>query len=203
MQLKSKVCCLITACSLFFSLFSIDVFAKTDKNQEDPETVQWKERESYAENFTDTEQPSATLALRTECFTGFTGKISVTIQKENGASSESAYETWERGTSTCLWVLLDLMDQKKIEQHFLASKEEYPIRIVFVGDGEIFDILYVAPEDIELTNQLFVRRKIDGCGHVVVVEEAESIPKIQVSDVIGYCTVKEDGEVEYYRKESR
>ncbi len=32
-----------------------------------------------------------------------------------------------------------------------------------------------------------------GCGHVVVVEEAESIPKIQVSDVIGYCTVKEDG----------
>ena len=40
MQLKSKVCCLITACSLFFSLFSIDVFAKTDKNQEDPETVQ-------------------------------------------------------------------------------------------------------------------------------------------------------------------
>lgn len=119
------------------------------------------------------------------------------------ASSESAYETWERGTSTCLWVLLDLMDQKKIEQHFLASKEEYPIRIVFVGDGEIFDILYVAPEDIELTNQLFVRRKIDGCGHVVVVEEAESIPKIQVPDVIGYCTVKEDGEVEYYRKESR
>lgn len=105
--------------------------------------------------------------------------------------------------STCLWVLLDLMDQKKIEQHFLASKEEYPIRIVFVGDGEIFDILYVAPEDIELTNQLFVRRKIDGCGHVVVVEEAESIPKIQVSDVVGYCTVKEDGEVEYYRKESR
>ena len=104
------------------------------------------------------------------------------------ASSESAYETWERGTSTCWWVLLDLMDQK---------------RIVFVGDGEIFDILYVAPEDIELTNQLFVRRKIDGCGHVVVVEEAESIPKIQVSDVIGYCTVKEDGEVEYYRKESR
>lgn len=88
MQLKSKVCCLITACSLFFSLFSIDVFAKTDKNQEDPETVQWKERESYAENFTDTEQPSATLALRTECFTGFTGKISVTIQKENGASRQ-------------------------------------------------------------------------------------------------------------------
>lgn len=110
---------------------------------------------------------------------------------------------WERGISTCLWVLIDLMNQKKIEQHFLASKEEYPIRIIFVGDGEIYDILYIAPEDIELTNQLFVRKKIDGCGHVVVVEEPESIPKIRVPDVIGYCTVKGDGEVEYYQKESQ
>lgn len=110
---------------------------------------------------------------------------------------------WERGISTCLWVLIDLMNQKKIEQHFLASKEEYPIRIIFVGDGEIYDILYIAPEDIELTNQLFVRKKIDGCGHVVVVEEPESIPKIRIPDVIGYCTVKGDGEVEYYQKESQ
>lgn len=95
------------------------------------------------------------------------------------------------------------MNQKKIEQHFLASKEEYPIRIIFVGDGEIYDILYIAPEDIELTNQLFVRKKIDGCGHVVVVEEPESIPKIRIPDVIGYCMVKGDGEVEYYQKESQ
>lgn len=34
-----------------------NVSAKTD---------QWKERETYAENFTDTEQATATLALRTE-----------------------------------------------------------------------------------------------------------------------------------------
>ena len=75
--------------------------------------------------------------------------------------------------------------------------------IVFVGDGEIYDILYVAPEDVELTNQLFARRKIDACGHIVVVEETEDIPKIQIPDVIGYCTVKEEGQIEYYRKDSQ
>lgn len=129
--------------------------------------------------------------------------IYVNNETKQVAANESAHTAWERGISTCLWVLIDLMSQKKIEQHFLASKEEYPIRIIFVGDGEIYDLLYIAPEDIELTNQLFVRKKIDGCGHVVVVEEPESIPKIRIPDVIGYCTVKGDGEVEYYQKESQ
>ena len=129
--------------------------------------------------------------------------IFISQETKQVASSEDAYQAWERGTNTSVWVLLDLMDQKKIEQHFMASKEEYPIRIVFVGDGEIYDILYVAPEDVELTNQLFARRKIDACGHIVVVEEAEDIPKIQIPDVIGYCTVKEEGQIEYYRKNSK
>lgn len=117
------------------------------------------------------------------------------------ASSDTAHLAWERGMSLSVWVLLDLMDQKKIEEHFAASKEEYPIRIVFVGDGEIYDILYAPPEDIEVTNQLFARKNIDGCGHIVIVEEPEDIPKIRIPDVIGFCTVKEEGQIEYYRKD--
>ncbi|GFI49669.1 hypothetical protein IMSAGC020_00869 [Lachnospiraceae bacterium] len=74
------------------------------------------------------------------------------------ASSETTHAAWERGFGLSVWVLLSLMDQKKIEEHFVASREEYPVRIVFVGDGEIYDILYAAPEDIELTNQLFARK---------------------------------------------
>ena len=48
---------------------------------------------------------------------------------------------------------------------------------------------------------MFVRRKIDGCGHIVVVEEPEEIPEIHIPDVVGYCTVKEEGQIEYYRKD--
>ena len=81
----------------------------------------------------------------------------------------------------------------------LASKEEYPVRIVFYGSGEIYDILYVTEAEITVVNNLFSRKEIDGCGHIVVVEKPEEIPKIRISDTIGFCTVKEGGEVEYYR----
>lgn len=127
--------------------------------------------------------------------------IYVCRETKQVASSDMAHAAWERGLGLSVWVLLSLMDQKKIEEHFVASKEEYPVRIVFVGDGEIYDILYVPPEDIEVTNQLFARKNIDGCGHIVIVEEPEDIPKIRIPDVVGYCTVKEEGQIEYYRKD--
>ncbi|MDY5027779.1 MAG: DUF5697 family protein, partial [Oliverpabstia sp.] len=66
--------------------------------------------------------------------------------------------------------------------------------------GEIYDILYVSEADISLVNNLFARKRIEGCGHIVVVEKPEDIPAIQIQDIVGFCTVKEGGEVEYYRK---
>lgn len=115
--------------------------------------------------------------------------------------NEESCAAREYGTLKCVWALLGLMDQKKVEQHFLASKEEYPVRIVFVGDGEIYDILYVSDVEVSITNNLFARKKIDGCGHIVVVEDPELIPEIQIPDVVGFCTVGEDGKVDYYRRD--
>ena len=141
----------------------------------------------------------------------FVGRALKTLEKERdiyidwerklAAVNEEAYGAREYGTLQCVWALLGIMDQKKVEQHFLASKEEYPVRIVFVGDGEIYDILYVSEAEVSLTNSLFARKRIDGCGHIVVVENPEDIQEIQIPDAVGFCTVKEDGEVEYYRKD--
>ena len=117
------------------------------------------------------------------------------------AVNEESYGAREYGTLQSVWALLGIMDQKKVEQHFLASREEYPVRSVFVGDGEIYDILYVSEAEVCVTNHLFARKRIDGCGHIVVVENPENIPEIQIPDVVGFCTVKEDGKVEYYRKD--
>lgn len=33
-----------------------------------------------------------------------------------------------------VWVLVDVMKKKQVEEHFPASKEEYPVRIVFYGE---------------------------------------------------------------------
>lgn len=141
----------------------------------------------------------------------FVGRALRTLEKERDiyveqerkliALNEESFGARDVGTLQCVWALLGIMDQKKVEEHFLASREEYPVRIVFVGDGEIYDILYVSEAEVPVTNSLFARKQIDGCGHIVVVEDPEEIPHIQVPDVIGFCTVKEDGEVEYYRRD--
>lgn len=140
----------------------------------------------------------------------FVGKALKVLEKERNiyihqelkmvATNEAALEAREFGTLQCVWVLLGVMDQKKVEEHFLASKEEYPVRIIFVGDGEIYDILYISEAETSLVNHLFARKRIEGCGHIVVVENPEEIAEIQIPDVVGFCTVKEGGEIEYYQK---
>ena len=139
----------------------------------------------------------------------FVGKAFKVLEKERliyihpklevVAANEEAFARKDIGTMKAFWVLLDIMKQKTVEEHFPASKEEYPVRIVFYGSGEIYDILYVTEAEITVVNNLFSRKEIDGCGHIVVVEKPEEIPKIRISDTIGFCTVKEGGEVEYYR----
>ena len=116
------------------------------------------------------------------------------------AANENSYRAGETGTIQAVWVLLSLMKQKKIEEHFLVSKEEYPVRIVFVGDAELYDILYISRKEAGLADRMFAKRDMEKNGHIVVVESPEDIPAINLPGAIGFCTVKEDGQVEYYKK---
>lgn len=174
MQLKSKVCCLITACSLFFSLFSIEVFAKTDKKQEDPEIVRWKEQESYAENFTDTEQPTATLALRTECFSGFAGKISVTIQKENGTSRQyelSADNLYEQNipvnTGTYMVKSVEAADEECVykteytQERLKVKPDQLLLLKIMVIDEEIGTVAEIHKEKTENSLHTEVKETVE------------------------------------------
>lgn len=115
------------------------------------------------------------------------------------AASEEAIAAKDLGTMKAVWVLVDVMKKKQVEEHFPASKEEYPVRIVFYGEGEIFDILYISEAEVTVVKNLFSRKKIDSCGHIIVVENPDYISAIHIADVIGYCVVKEGGEVEYYQ----
>lgn len=115
------------------------------------------------------------------------------------AVNETSYSAKEEGTLLAVWVLISLMRQKKVEEHFLAAKAEYPIRIIFVGDAEIYDIMYVPETDVALVNSLFSRKNIESSGHIVIVETPDYIPSIVLDNIIGFCVVKEDGTVEYYK----
>lgn len=116
------------------------------------------------------------------------------------ASSEFAYSLKDEGTVLCLWVLAEFLKKGMVEIHFLAEKEEYPARILFFCRNEIYDILYVGAGDLKLVNGIFGKRKRSGENHVIVVEDKNLIGAIEVPGVIGFCVMKEGGEIEYYRK---
>lgn len=115
------------------------------------------------------------------------------------ASSEFAYSLKDDGTLMCLWVLADMIGKKPVEGHYLAEKEDYPIRIIFFSRQEIYDILYVGLGDVKLVNGIFAKSKRKGENHIIVVEERALLGQLEIPDVIGFCTVQE-GRVEYYRK---
>ena len=116
------------------------------------------------------------------------------------ASSEFAYSLKDEGTMKCLWVLADMMRRKPVDGHYLAGKEDFPIRILFYSGAEIYDILYVGDGDLKLVNGMFARSRRAGENHIIAVEDGNLMGVVAVPGTIGFCLVKEDGRVEYYKK---
>ena len=116
------------------------------------------------------------------------------------ASSEFAYSLKDEGTIKCLWVLIDMLSKREVEGHYLAVKEDFPVRLVFFSGQEIYDILYVGAGDLKIVNGLYAKGRRPGEKHIVVLGYKELTGQVEVPGTIGYCVVKEGGEVEYYRK---
>ena len=116
------------------------------------------------------------------------------------ASSEFAYSLKDEGTIQSLWVLIDMMHKREVEGHYLAVKEDFPIRILFFCGQDIYDIIYIGTGDLKLVNGMFAKSRRPGENHIIILEDKALIGQIKVPGVIGFCVVKEGGEVEYYRK---
>jgi len=119
------------------------------------------------------------------------------------SSSEFAYSLKDEGTIRALWVLADMVGKRQVEGHFLAQKEDFPVRIVFFSGQEIYDILYVGVGDVKLVNGIYGKMRRPEGRHMVAVEDKELMGQIQIPDVVGFCLVRENGEVEYYRKREK
>ena len=129
-----------------------NVSAKTD---------QWKERETYAENFTDTEQATATLALRTEYFPKFTGTVYVTIQKESGESRQ--YE---------------LSPDNLYEQNVAVNNGVYKVKAVEAVDEQYIYKTEYAKDVLEMEQNQLLLLKInvtkEKTGTVAEAEKRET-----------------------------
>lgn len=118
------------------------------------------------------------------------------------ASSEFAYSLKDEGTVKCLWVLADMMRRKPVDGHYLAGKEDFPVRILFYSGADIYDILYVGAGDLKLVNGMFLKSRRTGENHIIAVEDKDLMGAVTVPGTIGFCLVGEDGRVTYYKKTS-
>lgn len=107
-----------------------------------------------------------------------------------------AEEGIDHGLSKAVWVLTDFMEQ--VEYH---SVSEYPAKIIFFADGEVYEIIYAEPGKEQLINQMLSTVKEVPPKYIVLIEQPEQIAEIRTPNTSGYCTVSSGGEVQYYQIE--
>lgn len=95
-----------------------------------------------------------------------------------------------------VWVLTDFID--RVEYH---SVGDYPAKIIFFADGEVYEIVHAARGKEVLLSHVLADAGEQSSRYIVLVDDPAQIPELEIPNVNGYCTVSLDGEVQYYRKE--
>lgn len=95
-----------------------------------------------------------------------------------------------------LWVLVDFID--RVDFHAAGN---FPAQVIFLANDEIYEIAYVEKGREALVSQLLAEKNAKDSLFIVVVESEEQIAMLGGGNIVGYCTVSEDGQVKYYQKE--
>ena len=105
-------------------------------------------------------------------------------------------KSYDHGLSAALWVLADFIDQ--VDFH---SSSDFPAKIIYFANEEVYEIVYVAFGQETLISQILSTQVKDPPNYIILVDKPEQIPLIDVPNVRGYCTVSPEGHVQYYQKE--
>ena len=100
-------------------------------------------------------------------------------------------------TLKAIWVLADFAE--RAEYH---SSDDFPIKIIFFADGEVYEIICISPDNEALIEYVMSCRSEENAGkRIMIVEDTEQISRIHIQNAV-FCMVDiNTGEVKYYRKE--
>ena len=101
----------------------------------------------------------------------------------------------DSGMVQAVWVLLDFID--RTEYH---SSSEFPAKIAFFSDGELYEIIHVASGQEALVTHALRQSRDSGSRRIVLVDSPEQIPLLEFPGITGFCTVDAAGNVSYYKK---
>lgn len=102
----------------------------------------------------------------------------------------------DHGLLAALWVLIDFID--RVEYHSIG---DYPAKIIFFADGEVYEIIHVAAGKEALINHILSDVGEEPSKYLILVDRVEQITGLDVPNAVGYCTVSAVGGVQYYQKE--
>ena len=117
---------------------------------------------------------------------------------DNGRVSASADcdANIDYGMIAAIWVLIDFID--KVEYHSVC---DFPVKIGFFADGELYEIIYVPFEQEILMAHALTGKNETPARRIVLVDRAEQIGDIDIPNTTGFCSVTPDGTVRYYKLE--
>ena len=100
------------------------------------------------------------------------------------------------GMIAAFWVLLDFID--KVDHH---DAGDFPVKISFLANGELYEIVHVPYGQEHLMNHVFSEKDKSDSRRIILVDKQEQIKSIKIPNTTGFCTVDRDGRVRYYKLE--
>lgn len=118
------------------------------------------------------------------------------MQQESGGyvPYQAAFSTVDGSTVKAVWILLDFID--RAEFHSVC---DFPVKIIFFADGELYEIIHVPAGQEILIAQALLRDKENPGRRIVLVDMPEQIPGIDFPGISGFCTVDSQGKTTYYQ----
>ena len=87
----------------------------------------------------------------------------------------------DRGLEAAVTVLADFMEQ--VEYH---AAGEYPVKIIFLAGGEVYEILYAEPGKEAILNLLLARPEQEPPVRLVILEDAAQVALLAIPNVRAY-----------------
>lgn len=95
----------------------------------------------------------------------------------------------------CFWIIIDLLD--RIWMHCAGN---WPTVQMMYSEDEAYEVFYCRNgEETVLAHAIKHMKDVDDARTLIVVDDAEQIAKIPITDAI-YCLITEEGGVTYYER---
>ena len=76
--------------------------------------------------------------------------------------------------------------QDFIDRTDYHSSTDFPAKLIFIADGELYEVLYAAPGNDTLLAHALSQQPHDTEKRIVIVEQPEQIAQLSIPDVTAY-----------------